>query len=63
MLKKYIRRIWHIHFKDCHPEVAASSRINEWDYFKSVANGVFCDAVCDNAKYPFQVMMGSCLSR
>jgi inosose dehydratase len=43
VLKKYIGRIWHIHFKDCHPEVAARSRINEWDYFKSVANGVFCE--------------------
>ncbi|MCX6333514.1 MAG: sugar phosphate isomerase/epimerase [Bacteroidia bacterium] len=43
VLKKHIGRIWHIHFKDCHPEVAARSRINEWDYFKSVANGVFCE--------------------
>lgn len=42
-LKKYSDRIWHIHFKDCHPLVAERSRIEEWDYFKSVANGVFCE--------------------
>jgi inosose dehydratase len=42
-LKKHSKRIWHIHFKDCHPEVAAKSRKEGWDYFKSVANGVFCE--------------------
>ncbi len=42
-LKKYNTRIWHVHFKDCHPEIAARSRKEGWDYFKSVANGVFCE--------------------
>ena len=42
-LKKHKDRIWHIHFKDCHPEIAAKSRKEGWDYFKSVANGVFCE--------------------
>jgi inosose dehydratase len=42
-LKKHGSRIWHIHFKDCHPEIAAKSRNEGWDYFKSVANGVFCE--------------------
>jgi len=42
-LKKHKERIWHIHFKDCHPEVANKSRKEGWDYFKSVANGVFCE--------------------
>ena len=36
-LKKHKDRIWHIHFKDCHPEVAKKSRKEGWDYFKSVA--------------------------
>jgi inosose dehydratase len=43
VLKKHRDRIWHIHFKDCHPEIAARSRKEGWDYFKSVANGVFCE--------------------
>lgn len=42
-LKKHKERIWHIHFKDCHPGVARQSREEGWDYFKSVANGVFCE--------------------
>jgi inosose dehydratase len=42
-LKKHHDRIWHIHFKDCHPAVAAKSREEGWDYFKSVGNGVFCE--------------------
>jgi len=42
-LKKYKDRIWHIHFKDCHPDIAAKARKEGWDYFKSVANGVFCE--------------------
>ena len=42
-LKKHKDRIWHIHFKDCHPDVANKSRKEGWDYFKSVANGVFCE--------------------
>ncbi len=42
-LKKHSDRIWHIHFKDCHPQIAERSRKEEWDYFKSVANGVFCE--------------------
>jgi inosose dehydratase len=42
-LKKHKGRIWHIHFKDCHPETAKKSKKEGWDYFKSVANGVFCE--------------------
>lgn len=43
VLKSHGDRIWHVHFKDCQPEVAERSRIENWDYFKSVANGVFCE--------------------
>jgi inosose dehydratase len=42
-LKQNARRIWHMHFKDCHPEIAAQSRREGWDYFKSVEKGVFCE--------------------
>jgi inosose dehydratase len=43
VLKKHKNRIWHIHFKDCHPGIAAKSRTEGWDYFKSVGSGVFCE--------------------
>ncbi len=42
-LKKHQSRIWHIHFKDCHPEIADNSRTEGWDYFQSVGKGVFCE--------------------
>jgi inosose dehydratase len=42
-LKDHKGRIWHIHFKDCHPEIALKARNEGWDYFKSVGNGVFCE--------------------
>lgn len=42
-LKKHRDRIWHIHFKDCEPGVAENSKKEGWDYFQSVANGVFCE--------------------
>jgi inosose dehydratase len=42
-LKKYGKRIWHIHFKDCHEGIAIRSRVEKWDYFRSVGSGVFCE--------------------
>ena len=51
-LKKHRERIWHIHFKDCHPDIAAKSRIEKWDYFKSVGNGVFCELGKGSVDFP-----------
>lgn len=42
-LKKHGNRVWHVHFKDCHPEVAAKSKSEGMDYFQSVNAGVFCE--------------------
>jgi inosose dehydratase len=42
-LQKYYDRIWHVHFKDYDPAVGESSRQNQYDYFESVKNGVFCE--------------------
>jgi inosose dehydratase len=42
-LKKYSKRIWHVHFKDCEEKVASLSREKGYDYFESVRNGVFCE--------------------
>ena len=42
-LRKNSGRVWHMHFKDCHPAVADQSRQKNWDYFKSVEKGVFCE--------------------
>lgn len=42
-LRTFKERIWHVHFKDCQPEIAARSRAEGWDYFTSVRNGIFCE--------------------
>lgn len=42
-LKKYYSRIWHVHFKDFDPKVGQAARENNYDYFKSVEQGVFCE--------------------
>ena len=51
-LKKHNSRIWHIHFKDCHPEIAAKARTEGWDYFQSVGNGVFCELGKGGVNFP-----------
>ena len=51
-LKKHQARIWHIHFKDCHPEIAAKSALEGWDYFQSVGNGVFCELGKGGVNFP-----------
>ena len=45
-------RIWHVHFKDCHPDIATRSRRDEWDYFTSVGNGVFCELGNGDVDFP-----------
>jgi inosose dehydratase len=42
-LQQYYERIWHVHFKDFDPEVGLSSSAEDFDYFKSVEEGVFCE--------------------
>lgn len=42
-LQKHASRIWHVHFKDCHPQVATQSRLQAWDYLTSVRKGIFCE--------------------
>jgi len=39
----FANRLWHVHFKDCYPEVAARSRSEAWDYFRSLREGVFSE--------------------
>ena len=50
-LKKYYDRIWHVHFKDYDPKVGAKTRENNWDYFKAVSEGVFCELGLGNVDF------------
>jgi inosose dehydratase len=42
-LRQHAGRIWHVHFKDHAPRVAARARVEGWDYFQAVRAGVFCE--------------------
>ena len=42
-LTQYRDRIWHIHLKDFDTKVAEKARLNQWGYFTSVQNGIFCE--------------------
>ncbi len=52
IFNRHAERIWHVHFKDCQPNIAARSRKDEWDYFKSVENGVFCELGKGDVDFP-----------
>jgi inosose dehydratase len=43
LLERYGSRIWHVHFKDCDPAVAARARSEKWDYQTAIRHGVFCE--------------------
>ena len=42
-LEFFAERIWYMHFKDCHPEIASRARREGWDYFEAIRRGVFCE--------------------
>lgn len=42
-LNRFRERIWYMHFKDCHPDVAAEARAKGCDYFEALRRGVFCE--------------------
>jgi inosose dehydratase len=42
-LESLAGRVWHMHFKDCQPEVAARAQSEGWDYFTAVQHGIFCE--------------------
>lgn len=42
-LNRFGNRIWHVHFKDCQPQVANEARMSGWDYFTALQHGVFCE--------------------
>ncbi len=50
--QRYAPRIWHIHFKDCHPDIVARSRAKRWDYFKCIGQGVFCELGQGDVNFP-----------
>lgn len=42
-LEHFWERVWYVHFKDCHPDVARRARQEGWDYTTAIRHGVFCE--------------------
>jgi inosose dehydratase len=42
-VRRHADRIWHVHFKDHDPKVAARSRREGWRAVKAIEQGVFCE--------------------
>jgi inosose dehydratase len=40
-VKRLGERVWHVHFKDCHNDIAEQARREGWDYFTAGREGVF----------------------
>jgi inosose dehydratase len=51
-LELHADRVWHVHFKDHEPQVAARSRQEGWDGVQSVAHGVFCELGQGDVDFP-----------
>lgn len=51
-LRQHAGRVWHVHFKDHDPRVAAQSRLNEWSGIQSVEHGVFCELGHGDVEFP-----------
>jgi len=51
-VRKHAGRIWHVHFKDYEPTLAARSRELGWDYLESVRQGVFCELGRGEVDFP-----------
>lgn len=41
--EQFSERIIHVHFKDCQPLIATQGRVQGWDYFMAIRQGVFCE--------------------
>jgi inosose dehydratase len=51
-LRQFADRLWHVHFKDQDPQVAARSRAEGWDYDRSIAEGIFCELGRGDVDFP-----------
>lgn len=51
-IERFGERIRHVHFKDCHRELAAKARTEGWDYFGAVRQGIFCELGCGVVDFP-----------
>lgn len=51
-LERFKDRIWYVHLKDCHPQVADQARKERWDYFEALRHGLFCELGQGGVDFP-----------
>jgi len=51
-LSRFSERILHMHFKDCHSQVASRARTEGWNYFTALQHGVFCELGLGSVPFP-----------
>ena len=51
-LERFRERVWYIHLKDCHPNLAAQARATGWDYFTALRHGIFCELGRGSVDFP-----------
>lgn len=42
-LERFKSRLWYVHYKDCHPDVATQARSQGLNYKEAIGHGVFCE--------------------
>jgi inosose dehydratase len=52
LLSRYRARTWHVHFKDCEPQVAERARGEQLDYQTALRRGLFCELGRGNVEFP-----------
>ena len=52
LFDKWHGRIWHMHLKDCDPNIRQRARHEKWDYPTSVRHGVFCELGKGEVDFP-----------
>jgi inosose dehydratase len=52
LLTRHRSRVWHVHFKDCAPAVAARARQERWDYQTALRHGLFCELGKGSVNFP-----------
>ena len=51
-LSRYRARTWHVHFKDCEPQVADRARQEGWEYQTALRHGLFCELGKGQVDFP-----------
>jgi inosose dehydratase len=52
VLRTYLPRIWHVHFKDFHPGAFARTRAESLDYTGALRLGIFCELGRGSVDFP-----------